>query len=117
MILFLLPLLSWSQLYPYQRIEGCDTVVVMTKKQGDNINDIFKINKFTIDSLYNKNNLLINHILEYEKTLQKCVELNENLDSLIHSKYFIEKKQQIKKDKIITPILFSTWILIFLINL
>jgi len=89
----------------------------MTKKQGDNINDIFKINKFTIDSLYNKNNLLINHILEYEKTLQKCVELNENLDSLIHSKYFIEKKQQIKKDKIITPILFSTWILIFLINL
>jgi hypothetical protein len=104
-------------LYPYQRIEGCDTVVVMTKKQGDNINDIFKINKFTIDSLYNKNNLLINHILEYEKTLQKCVELNENLDSLIYSKYFIEKKQQIKKDKIITPILFSTWILIFLINL
>jgi hypothetical protein len=89
----------------------------MTKKQGDNINDIFKINKFTIDSLYNKNNLLINHILEYEKTLQKCVELNENLDSLIYSKYFIEKKQQIKKDKIITPILFSTWILIFLINL
>ncbi len=104
-------------MYPYQRIEGCDTVVVMTKKQGDNINDIFKINKFTIDSLYNKNNLLINHILEYEKTLQKCVELNENLDSLIYSKYFIEKKQQIKKDKIITPILFSTWILIFLINL
>ena len=61
--------------------------------------------------------LLINHTLQYQKTLEECVELNKNLDSLIHSEYFIEKKQQIKKDKIITPILFTTWILIFLINL
>ena len=54
MMVFLLPLLSWSQSYPYQRIEGSDTVVVMTKKQGEDINNIFRINKLTIDSLGNK---------------------------------------------------------------
>jgi len=40
-----------SQSYPTQRIEGKDTVVVMTKKQAENINIIFKNTKTQIDKL------------------------------------------------------------------
>jgi hypothetical protein len=50
-MILLLPLLSLSQSYPTQRIEGKDTVVVMTKKQADNINVIFKNTKTQIDKL------------------------------------------------------------------
>jgi hypothetical protein len=37
--------------YPTQRIEGKDTVVVMTKKQAENINVVFKNTKNQIDKL------------------------------------------------------------------
>ena len=40
-----------SQSYPTQRIEGKDTVVVMTKKQAENINIVFKNTKTQIDKL------------------------------------------------------------------
>ena len=40
-----------SQSYPTQRIEGKDTVVIMTKKQAENINIVFKNTKTQIDKL------------------------------------------------------------------
>jgi len=49
-LLINLPLLALSQ-YPTQRIEGKDTVVVMTKKQAENINVVFKNTKNQIDKL------------------------------------------------------------------
>jgi len=53
----------------------------MTKKQGDDINNVFRANKFTIDSLYVKNMLLVNHVSEEQRPLKEGVELNKNLDS------------------------------------
>jgi hypothetical protein len=57
----------------------------MTKKQGDDINNIFRANKFTIDSLYVKNRLLINHVLKYDSTLKESMEMNMLLDSILTS--------------------------------
>lgn len=50
-LLINLPLLTLSQSYPTQRIEGKDTVVIMTKKQAENINIVFKNTKTQIDKL------------------------------------------------------------------
>ena len=47
----LVPLLSWSQSYPTQRVIGKDTVVVMTKKQAEDINKIFRQNSLQISKL------------------------------------------------------------------
>ena len=43
--------LSWSQSYPTQRIEGKDTVVVMTKQQAQDINAVFRKNKLEMDEM------------------------------------------------------------------
>jgi len=116
--LFLLPLLSWSQSYPYQRIEGGDTVVVMTKKQGDDINGVFRTNKFTIDSLYIRNGLLVNHILKYDSTLKESMMLNNLLDSVLSSEtatYQREIIKEIEKDKKINKIMGTSWFILFIL--
>lgn len=118
MILFLLPLLSWSQSYPYQRIEGGDTVVVMTKKQGNDINSIFKTNKIVIDSLYIRNGLLVNHVLKYDSTLKESMMLNNLLDSLLSSEtatYQREIIKEIEKDKKINKIMGTSWFILFIL--
>lgn len=43
--------MSWAQSYPTQRVEGSDTVVVMTVKQAQNINDVFAKQKAEIKYL------------------------------------------------------------------
>jgi len=116
--LFLLPLLSWSQSYPYQRIEGGDTVVVMTKKQGDDINGVFRANKFTIDSLYIRNGLLVNHVLKYDSTLKESMMLNNLLDSVLCSEtatYQREIIKEIEKDKKINKIMGTSWFILFIL--
>ena len=118
MTLFLLPLLSWSQSYPYQRIEGGDTVVVMTKKQGDDINGVFRANKFTIDSLYIRNGLLVNHVLKYDSTLKESMMLNNLLDSVLCSEtatYQREIIKEIEKDKKINKIMGTSWFILFIL--
>jgi hypothetical protein len=47
----LVPLLSWSQSYPTQRVIGKDTVVIMTKKQAGDINIVFRQNNLQISKL------------------------------------------------------------------
>jgi len=116
--LFLLPLLSWSQSYPYQRIEGGDTVVVMTKKQGDDINGVFRTNKFTIDSLYVRNGLLVNHVLKYDSTLKESMKINMFLDSILSSEtatYQREITKELKQNKKLNKIMSGVWISAFLI--
>jgi len=43
--------LSWAQSYPTQRVEGKDTVVVMTIKQAQDINTVFANQKSEIHKL------------------------------------------------------------------
>jgi len=43
--------LSWAQSYPTQRVEGKDTVVVMTIKQAQDINLVFATQKSEIARL------------------------------------------------------------------
>ena len=45
------PLLNYSQSYPTQRIEGKDTVVVMTLEQAREINEVFATLRGQKDSL------------------------------------------------------------------
>jgi hypothetical protein len=47
----LAPLSSWSQSYPTQRVIGKDTVVLMTKKQAEDVNKIFRQNSLQISKL------------------------------------------------------------------
>ena len=113
-----LPLFSLSQSYPYQRIEGNDTVVVMTKKQGDDINNVFRKNKFTIDSLSNKNILLVNHVLKYDSTLKESIKINMFLDSILSSEtatYQREITKELKQNKKINKVMSWVWITTFLI--
>lgn len=118
LILLLLPLFSLSQSYPYQRTEGNDTVVVMTKKQGDDINNVFRKNKFTIDSLSNKNILLVNHVLKYDSTLKESIKINMFLDSILSSEtatYQREITKELKQNKKINKVMSWVWITTFLI--
>jgi hypothetical protein len=59
LLLLSLSLLSWSQ-YPTQRIEGKDTVVVMTKLQASEINETFRKNKDSIN--YYKQEAINTHV-------------------------------------------------------
>ena len=43
--------MSWAQSYPTQRVEGKDTVVVMTIKQAQDINLVFATQKAEIHQL------------------------------------------------------------------
>ena len=43
--------MSWAQSYPTQRVEGKDTVVVMTIKQAQDINLVFGTQKTEINQL------------------------------------------------------------------
>jgi hypothetical protein len=47
----LAPLSSWSQSYPTQRVIGKDTVVMMTKKQAEDINKVFRQNNLQLAKL------------------------------------------------------------------
>jgi hypothetical protein len=90
----------------------------MTKKQGDDINGVFRANKFTIDSLYIKNRLLINHVLKYDSTLKESMEMNMLLDSILTSEtatYQREITKELKQNKKINRIMSGVWIAVFLI--
>lgn len=90
----------------------------MTKKQGDDINNVFRKNKFTIDSLSNKNILLVNHVLKYDSTLKESIKINMFLDSILSSEtatYQREITKELKQNKKINKIMSGVWISAFLI--
>jgi hypothetical protein len=82
----ILPLLTWSQ-YPVQRIEGKDTLVVMTKEQAVNINETFRKNKDSIDYYRNEAIQYITFSYKLEELLSDKIKANDSLkiasDSLI----------------------------------
>jgi len=90
----------------------------MTKKQGDDINGVFRANKFTIDSLYIRNGLLVNHVLKYDSTLKESMMLNNLLDSVLCSEtatYQREIIKEIEKDKKINKIMGTSWFILFIL--
>lgn len=90
----------------------------MTKKQGDDINNVFRKNKFTIDSLSNKNILLVNHVLKYDSTLKESIKINMFLDSILSSEtatYQREITKELKQNKKINKVMSWVWITTFLI--
>jgi len=90
----------------------------MTKKQGDDINGVFRANKFTIDSLYIRNGLLVNHVLKYDSTLKESMMLNNLLDSVLSSEtatYQREIIKEIEKDKKINKIMGTSWFILFIL--
>jgi hypothetical protein len=90
----------------------------MTKKQGDDINGVFRANKFTIDSLYVRNGLLVNHVLKYDSVLKESVQMNILLDSILASEtatYRREITKELKQNKKINKIMSGVWISAFLI--
>jgi hypothetical protein len=92
----------------------------MTKKQGDDINNVFRKNKFTIDSLSNKNILLVNHVLKYDSTLKESMKMNILLDSILASEtatYQREKIEEMKKNSKLNKIMIGSWVSAFLIFL
>ncbi len=92
----------------------------MTKKQGDDINNVFRKNKFTIDSLSNKNILLVNHVLKYDSTLKESMKMNILLDSILASEtatYQREKIEEMKKNSKLNKIMIGSWVSVFLIFL
>lgn len=128
-----LPLLTLSQSYPTQRIEGKDTVVVMTKKQAENINIVFKNTKTQIDKLkieidsitkikpttvrdtiYKRGSILIpngNYLLYNFNEAENRYELDPN--SVIAAKG-TDDDTTTKKDVIITTIGFITVFSLFI---
>ena len=119
-ILLFLPLLSWSQSYPYQRIENGDTVVVMKKNQADAVNLVFRSNQFTIDSLRLKNLLLVNHVLNYDSTLRESIKMTHTLDSILSSEYIQAMRNQDQANRSsnrvnkIMPIAWFSFFILFL---
>lgn len=123
-----------SQSYPTQRIEGKDTVVVMTKKQAENINIVFKNTKTQIDKLkieidsitkikptvvrdtiYKRGSILIpngNYLLYNFNEKENRYELDPN--SIVTAKE-TEDAEAIKKEAIITTIGFFSIITLFII--
>jgi hypothetical protein len=92
----------------------------MTKKQGDDINGVFRANKFAIDSLYVRNGLLVNHVLKYDSVLKESVQMNILLDSILSSEtaaYQREISQQLKRDKKANKIMGVSWFLFFFLYL
>lgn len=121
MILLFLPLLSWSQSYPYQRIEDGDTVVVMKRNQAEEVNLVFRSNQFTIDSLRFKNLLLTNHVLKYDSVLKESIRMNTTLDSILSSEYIQAMRNQSQADRSsnkinkIMPIAWFSFFILFII--
>ena len=135
-LLISLPLLTLSQSYPTQRIEGKDTVVVMTKKQAENINIVFKNTKTQIDKLkieidsitkikptivrdtiYKRGSILIpngNYLLYNFNEKENRYELDPN--SVVAAKS-TDDSDTTKRDVIITSIGFVTVISLFFILL
>lgn len=135
-LLISLPLLTLSQSYPTQRIEGKDTVVVMTKKQAENINIVFKNTKTQIDKLkieidsitkikptivrdtiYKRGSILIpngNYLLYNFNEAENRYELDPN--SVIAAKG-TDDDATTKKDVIVTTIGFITVFSLFIILL
>ena len=123
-----------SQSYPTQRIEGKDTVVVMTKKQAENINIVFKNTKTQIDKLkieidsitkikptvvkdtiYKRGSILIpngNYLLYNFNEKENRYELDPN--SIVTAKE-TEDAEAIKREAIITTIGFFSIITLFII--
>ena len=125
--------LALSQSYPTQRIEGKDTVVVMTKKQAENINMVFKNTKTQIDKLkieidsitkikptlvrdtvYKRGSILIpngNYLLYNFNEQQNRYELDPN--SVVTAKAVDDSAT--KRDVIVTTIGFISVIVLFVI--
>ena len=125
-----------SQSYPTQRIEGKDTVVVMTKKQAENINIVFKNTKTQIDKLkieidsitkikptvvrdtiYKRGSILIpngNYLLYNFNEAENRYELDPN--SVIAAKG-TDDEATTKKDVVITTIGFVTIFSLFILLL
>ena len=125
--------LALSQSYPTQRIEGKDTVVVMTKKQAENINMVFKNTKTQIDKLkieidsitkikptlvrdtiYKRGSILIpngNYLLYNFNERENRYELDPN--SVVTAK--VADDSTTKKDVIVTTIGFISIITLFFI--
>jgi len=123
-----------SQSYPTQRIEGKDTVVIMTKKQAENINIVFKNTKTQIDKLkieidsitkikptvvrdtiYKRGSILIpngNYLLYNFNEKENRYELDPN--SIVTAKE-TEDAESIKREAIITTIGFFSIITLFII--
>jgi hypothetical protein len=132
-LLISLPLLTLSQSYPTQRIEGKDTVVVMTKKQAENINMVFKNTKTQIDKLkieidsitkikptlvrdtvYKRGSILIpngNYLLYNFNERENKYELDPN--SVVTAKAVDDSAT--KRDVIVTTIGFISVIALFII--
>ena len=132
-LLISLPLLTLSQSYPTQRIEGKDTVVVMTKKQAENINMVFKNTKTQIDKLkieidsitkikptlvrdtvYKRGSILIpngNYLLYNFNERENRYELDPN--SVVTAKAVDDSAT--KRDVIVTTIGFISVIALFII--
>lgn len=133
-LLISLPLLTLSQSYPTQRIEGKDTVVVMTKKQAENINMVFKNTKTQIDKLkieidsitkikpavvrdtiYKRGSILIpngNYLLYNFNEKENRYELDPN--SVVAAKG-TDDAEATRRDVIITTIGFVSTIALFII--
>ena len=125
-----------SQSYPTQRIEGKDTVVIMTKKQAENINIVFKNTKTQIDKLkieidsitkikptivkdtiYKRGSILIpngNYLLYNFNEAENRYELDPN--SVIAAKG-TDDEATTNKDAVITTIGFVTIFSLFILLL
>ena len=82
--------------------------------------NVFRKNKFTIDSLSNKNILLVNHVLKYDSTLKESMKMNILLDSILASEtatYQREKIEEMKKNSKLNKIMIGSWVSAFLIFL
>lgn len=75
--------LSLSQSYPTQRIENGDTVVVMTKQQADQINEVFRQNSISIKQLKEdveaKTKQVDSVIVEHQVYVKKVYETTEKM--------------------------------------
>lgn len=75
--------LSLSQSYPTQRIENGDTVVVMTKQQADQINEVFRQKSISIQQLKEdieaKTKQVDSVIVEHQVYIQEVYETTEKM--------------------------------------
>jgi hypothetical protein len=123
LLLLSLSLLSWSQ-YPTQRIEGKDTVVVMTKIQASEINETFRKNKDSINYYKQEAINYITFSYMLSNKLENQINLNDSLVKINQEQniYYNDNLKKLKKENkysfIQDVIISSTWItaVIFLIR-
>lgn len=94
--------LSWSQSYPTQRVEGTDTVVVMTKQQADDINLVFRKNNIEISNLrlaLDSAKLSIDTLSVQRDSISKAyynyrVKVSQTADKIIEDQIIYERKRR-----------------------